>query len=92
MTLPLRYLAPAGAPIDVGDLVRWSLAPFSRHTAAARLEQALRERFGVRHVFLTSTGRAGLALLLRAMRRLGPASRDEVVLPSYTCYSVPASV
>ena len=39
-----------------------------------------------------STGRAGLTLLLRAMRRLAPAGKDEVVLPSYTCYSVAASV
>ena len=31
-----------------------------------------------------------MTLLLRAMRRLRPA-QDEVVVPSYTCYSVPAS-
>lgn len=46
----------------------------------------------MRHCVLTSTGRAGLTLLLQAMRRLAPADRSEVILPSYTCFSVAASV
>lgn len=41
---------------------------------------------------MTSTGRAGLTLLLQAMCRLAPPDRREVVLPTYTCYSVAASV
>lgn len=52
----------------------------------------IRHRFGVRHCELTSTGRAGLTLLLKGMRRLAPPDRDEVVIPSYTCYSVAASI
>ena len=46
----------------------------------------------MRHSVLTSTGRAGLTLLLRAMRRVAGPERNEVVLPSYTCFSVAASV
>ena len=72
--------------------MRWCGTAFSSTPAPAALEQAIRDRFGVRHVFLTSTGRAGLTLLLRAMRRLADGTRDQVVVPSYTCYSVPASV
>ena len=59
---------------------------------AEALRQLIHSRFGVRHSFLSGTGRAGMTLLLKALRRLAPASRDEVVLPSYTCYSVAASV
>ena len=92
MTSPFRYLAPAGSPVTTVDLMRWCGTAFSSTTASAALEQAIRDRFGVRHVFLTSTGRAGLTLLLRAMRRLADGTRDQVVVPSYTCYSVPASV
>jgi perosamine synthetase len=55
------------------------------------LRQALSARFGIRHVVLTSTGRAGLTVLLRALRRLSP-ERTEVILPAFTCYSVAASV
>ena len=91
MPRPFRYVAPAGAPFSASDLARWAGMAVSTTPAAEALVGALRARFAVRHVFLTSTGRAGLTLLLRALRRLEP-SRDEVAIPSYTCYSVPASI
>ena len=33
-----------------------------------------------------------MVVALKALRRLAPADRDEVILPSYTCYSVAASI
>jgi dTDP-4-amino-4,6-dideoxygalactose transaminase len=50
----------------------------------------MREHFGVRHVFLVSSGKAALTLILRALTRL--ATGREVVVPAYTCFSVPAAV
>jgi len=87
-----RHVAPAGAPIGARDLLRWASVTITRSGVADDLAAAIADRFDVRHVFLTSTGRAGMTLLLRAMRRLAPATRDEVILLSYTCYSVAASV
>jgi dTDP-4-amino-4,6-dideoxygalactose transaminase len=74
------------------DLVRWVQTASSNADVFDRLQETLRQRFGIRHCVLTSTGRAGLTLLLRAMRRLAPADRSDVILPSYTCFSVAASV
>lgn len=88
----LRYIAPAGAPIRATDLIRWVATTISTGDVSASLIHALKERLSVRHAYLTSTGRAGLTVLLRAMRRMAPATRTEVVLPAYTCYSVAASV
>jgi dTDP-4-amino-4,6-dideoxygalactose transaminase len=88
----LRRVPPAGAPMRVSDLVRWGVTAASTRDVSAALRAAICARFRVRHAFLTSTGRAGLTLLLRAMRRLAPPERDEVVVPSYTCYSVAASI
>lgn len=85
-------MAPAGAPIRVGDLARWGRLALSAGDVAAGLTDAISARFGIPHAFLTSTGRAGMTLLLRALRQLASAERDEVVLPSYTCYSVAASI
>lgn len=85
-----RYLAPAGAPLHAVDLVHWGALAVSGEDVHARLRARACERFGVRHAMLAATGRAGMTLLLRAMRRLRP-ERDEVILPSYTCYSVAAS-
>jgi perosamine synthetase len=86
-----RYLAPAGAPISTADLLAWSRSIAGAQSGGEALRQALCARFGDHHFLLTSTGRAGMTLLLRALRRVGPADRDEVVVPSYTCYSVAAS-
>lgn len=47
---------------------------------------------GVRQCLFASSGRAALVTALRAVRRLSPGGKDEVVLPSYTCFSVPAAV
>lgn len=86
-----RHVAPAGAPIRAVDLARWLVRlPLTRH-AVEDLESAFRRITGAAHCRATRTGRAGLTLLLRALRRLAPPSRDEVIVPSYTCWSVPAS-
>lgn len=40
-----------------------------------------------------SSGRAGMTLVLRAMRALSSdPRRNEVIIPGYTCYSVPAAI
>lgn len=85
-----RHLAPAGSPVTAVDLARWAAAAATSDLEAA-LEAAIRQLVGTPHVFLTVTGRAGMTVLLRAMRRLAP-ERTEVVVPAYTCYSVAASV
>ena len=86
-----RYLAPAGAPIRTADLLRWAARCGSISDAETELEKALTAIVGRRHCALMCTGRAGLSVLLASMKALAPAGRDEVVLPSYTCYSVAAS-
>jgi perosamine synthetase len=85
-----RHVAPAGAPIRVTDLARWTAAAPRRDPRAA-LAQLFCERFRVGHAFGLSTGRAAMTVALRAMRRFG-GNRDEVILPTYTCFSVAASV
>jgi perosamine synthetase len=87
-----RYVAPAGAPIGVGDLLAWGGSLPAARGARARLEHEAARRFGVPHVQATSTGRAGVTLLLQALRAVaGGAGRDELIVPSYTCFSVAAS-
>lgn len=91
MSIGLRHVAPAGAPIRFGDLGRWARLGFSSVDASNALQRVICDRFGVPHAFLTSSGRAGLTMVLRAFRRLQP-NRHEVVIPSYTCFSVAAAV
>jgi len=46
---------------------------------------------GVEECFLVSSGKAALTLALEALKELQPG-RDEVLIPAYTCYSVPSAI
>jgi dTDP-4-amino-4,6-dideoxygalactose transaminase len=91
MSRSFYRVAPAGSPIRPRDLARWATALASDRDASGTLAQALSDRFGARRYAFVSTGRAALTVILRAMRTLAP-DRHEVIIPSYTCYSVAASV
>jgi dTDP-4-amino-4,6-dideoxygalactose transaminase len=85
-----RTLPPAAAPLAWSDLwrgVTGSLRP--DRTRRAR-EEEIRCAFGVRHVFLVSSGTAALTLALEALKTR--SKRTDVVIPAYTCYSVPAAI
>ncbi len=56
-----------------------------------RFGRELKEHFGVKHCFLVSSGQAAFTLILQALKALSPG-RDEVLIPAFTCYSVPASI
>ena len=56
-----------------------------------RFEGELKGYHGSGHVFLVSSGKACLYLILKALQRIHP-DRREVVIPAYTCYSVPSAI
>src|SRR5436309_1199496 len=85
-----RTLPPAAAPLGWIDLWHGAAGALSPATSRRRVEEQIRRRFGVRHVFLVSSGTAALTLSLKALRSL--SGRTEVVIPAYTCYSVAAAV
>ncbi len=84
-------MPPAGSPIRGRDLVAWSRLWTRLGESEQELEKLICADLGRRHCQLASTGRAGLTLLLSALKSLAAPERNEVVLPSYTCYSVAAS-
>lgn len=86
-----RTIPPAAAPVGAEDVLHGILGMFAGQRYFRRLEQELKGHFGVRHVFLVSSGKAALTLTLRAMKALRPG-KMKVVIPAYTCYSVPSAV
>lgn len=92
--MSLRFgttLPPALAPLGLSDIARGLLAMGRSHRTTSAFTDSLREYFQVRHCCLLSSGKASLALILRALRELYP-DRDEVLIPAFTCYSVPAAI
>ncbi len=86
-----RRLPPGAAPIRPSNLLHALRGLWHSIDYVARFERELLSYFGVRHCFLLSSGRAALSILLDVLRDIYP-DRDEVIIPAYTCYSVPAAV
>jgi len=55
-----------------------------------KLENTIREFFGSEFVFFVSSGKAALVLILEGLSSL--RARRKVVIPAYTCYSVPSAI
>jgi dTDP-4-amino-4,6-dideoxygalactose transaminase len=86
-----RTLPPAAAPIYWRDIVSGLKGLVRGKAELNRFESELKEYFGVRHCFLVSSGKAALTLILRALKDIHP-DRDEVLIPAFTCYSVPSAI
>jgi perosamine synthetase len=57
------------------------------------LDAEIRRRSGLAHAWPIASGRAAMTLILQALRKVAnDPRRDEVLVPAYTCYSVPASI
>ena len=86
-----RSLPPAAAPIGLRQLVAGFGGMLKGRKALERFQAELKSDFRVKHCFFVNSGKAAFALILLALKDLRPG-RDEVVIPAFTCYSVPASV
>ncbi len=86
-----RTLPPAAAPIGMGSLASGFAGLLSGRHELDRFQRELKRHFGVKHCFLVSSGQAAFTLILLALKQLSP-ERDEVLIPAFTCYSVPASI
>lgn len=85
-----RTIPPTAAPIKINDLLHGAAGIFFSEEYATRLERGIKEHFDVRHVFFVSSGKAALALILAALKSL--SDRRQVVIPAYTCFSVPSAI
>lgn len=84
-------MPPAAAPLTLSDLLHGLAGILFGRTLGKKRERELGEYFGVRHVYLTSSGKAALAVILKALKRLAP-ERNQVLIPAYTCFSVPSAI
>ncbi len=87
----LRFVPPAGAPLAIREILQaLKVSVFGKGIPQAVLS-GFAAQMKVRYAFATSSGRAGLWVILRALRRLR-SGRNIVAVPAYTCFSVPAAV
>ena len=85
-----RTLPTTAAPIPIRDLLSGVFSTFVDHGAGSELKGLIQEYFKVKHVFLVSSGKAGLYLSLRAMQQ--SSERNEVVIPAYSSFCLASAV
>lgn len=85
-------LAPTGTAIPLHELLTWAFRLGDSRRTLDQFSAALQQRYGIHECLFVSSGRAAMFLLLRALQRAaGDDRRRDVIIPSYTCYSVAAS-
>lgn len=89
--MPLFQLAPSGTPITVLNLLKWLLLQPRAGKILDDFQSAFCNRYRHGHCFFVSSGRAAMFLLLRVLHRLAGPGKTDVIVPAYTCYSVPAA-
>jgi perosamine synthetase len=88
----MSLIPPAGTPTSLSEVLKIGAAWFSDELCRDTFGRLIREHTGARHVFFLSSGRAAQMLILQCLYSLDEHKRTEVVIPAYTCFTVPASV
>ncbi|MCJ7496675.1 MAG: DegT/DnrJ/EryC1/StrS family aminotransferase [candidate division Zixibacteria bacterium] len=82
-----RSIPPAGTKLKFKEIFS---SLFSRDQSSERFKKEICEYFQVKDCFLISSGRAALTLILKALKKM--RDKDEVIIPAYTCFSVPSAI
>ncbi len=84
-----RVLPPAGTPFTFTDIVS-AIGGLFAPRRVEQFEEEVRKVTGTSHALAVNTGRTALTLALLAMKQ-GDA-RNEVIIPGYTCFTVPSAI
>lgn len=85
-----RTVAPTAAPIAFGTVFRALSGLWGGTTHRDRLVEELKLAFSVQGAFLVSSGKAALTVILKALA--ASSTRRRVIIPAYTCFSVPSAI
>ncbi|MCP4647835.1 MAG: aminotransferase DegT [bacterium] len=86
-----RSIPPTAAVINPRDILSGIRAVVGRERELDRFVEELKEYFGAKHCFLLSSGKAALTIILEGLKEIHP-DRDEVLIPAFTCPTVPAAI
>lgn len=86
-----RSIPPAASPIHPYDILMGVKGLLRGRFENDDFKLELKKHFQVRHCFLLSSGKAALSIILVALKQIFP-DRNEVLIPAFTCYSVPSAI
>ena len=88
-----QVLPPVGAHIPYSSILAalWDSVQGNAVRENETLPHRLTEMTGLEHWIFTNSGRAALSSVVMALHARRP-ERDQVIVPAYTSYSVPAAI
>jgi len=86
-----RTLPPAAAPIYLKDIFSGLKGLIRGSKEINRFKSELKDHYNVKNCYLVSSGKAALTIILKALHEVNP-ERNEVLIPAFTCYSVPSAI
>ena len=89
--MPLRSLSPVGTPLRLRTVLA-AVRSARRGDQPRVFARALAARLEGAACIPVSSGRAALTLILETLREQVDPRRNEVVIPAYTCFSVPSAI
>ncbi|MBK8277163.1 MAG: DegT/DnrJ/EryC1/StrS family aminotransferase [Nitrospira sp.] len=87
---PQRTIPPTAAPLPFGNLLCSVGSLWGGKKHRARLVSELKAHYAVRAAYLVSSGKAALTVILKALAVV--SHRRRVIIPAYTCFSVPSAI
>lgn len=85
-----RHLSPTAAPLSPMDVLIGMTGLVRSKRLLKKIELEIKDHFGVKHVFLLTSGTAALTTILKGLRE--SSQRRKVVIPAYTCFTIPSAV
>lgn len=85
-----RCIPPSASPVNSRSLFYGFFGMMSGLNRIQSLESELKEYFSTNYVYLVSSGKTALTLILRGLSAID--KRFEVIIPAYTCFSLPAVI
>jgi perosamine synthetase len=87
-----RTVPPAGVPVKYSDIIRIARARLNPNDSARQFAEIIKELSGANHCLFINSGRAANHIILNTLRELAGNSKNEIIIPAYTCFSIPASI
>ncbi len=87
-----HLIPPAGTPISFRDIIQAVNLRLLKGNCSEQFENAVKNYTNAKYCYFFNSGRTALVFILKALSKQTDDTRNEVVIPAYTCFSVPAAI
>lgn len=85
-----RTLSPSGSPIPFKSALSSFSALWNKKMVVEEFKVEVQNYFGAKHIFLASSGKAALYIILLSLKEL--SDRDEIIIPAYSSFCLASAV